>query len=66
MTEKYPALIGVYCDGCGTEVRGDYIVSDKMSKAERLEAARTYLRTYMEWSCTQAGDYCPECQGELQ
>ncbi|SDM76560.1 helix-turn-helix domain-containing protein [Streptomyces wuyuanensis] len=57
----YPSLIGVYCDGCGTTVERDIVVSDRMSKAERFEAARVHLRRE-GWSCTSSGDLCPTCK----
>jgi hypothetical protein len=59
--EKYPAAIGVYCDHCGTEVRNDFVVSDRTTRPERFEIARDHLRRTAGWSCTEAGDFCPAC-----
>ncbi|NUK07492.1 hypothetical protein HRW18_05575 [Streptomyces lunaelactis] len=59
--EPYPAAIGVYCDGCGTDVVNDYIVSDALDREARFEIARAHLRRE-GWSCTEAGDFCPACK----
>ncbi|MFJ1869932.1 hypothetical protein [Streptomyces chartreusis] len=56
----YPSQIGVFCDDCGTEVSGDYMVSTEQTSAERLEVARAHLRT-QGWVSTAAGDFCPPC-----
>ncbi|GAA1164331.1 hypothetical protein F4556_002382 [Kitasatospora gansuensis] len=58
--EQYPARLGVYCDTCHTTAEGDFVVSDAMTKPERLELIRAHVRT-LGWSCTAAGDYCPTC-----
>ncbi|MFD3574740.1 hypothetical protein [Streptomyces sp. NPDC058644] len=58
--ETYPSAITVFCDQCGTEVTGDYLVTDAMTKDERLEVARAHLRNTARWSCTPAGDFCPK------
>ncbi|MFD8687810.1 hypothetical protein [Streptomyces sp. NPDC059651] len=60
--QKYPCGLGVYCDSCGTEFRGDFIVVDTMSKAERLEVVRDHVRTALRWQCDSTGDYCPDCR----
>ncbi|MFS0695102.1 hypothetical protein [Streptomyces nitrosporeus] len=60
--EPYPTRLGVYCDTCGTEWRGDFIVSDTMSKAQRLDVVRAHVRTELGWQCDAAGDFCPECE----
>ncbi|PBC71536.1 hypothetical protein BX265_6146 [Streptomyces sp. TLI_235] len=57
--EKYPCQLGVYCDNCGTEWSGDFVVSDRDSKPERLEIVRRHARNKLGWSCGEAGDYCP-------
>lgn len=61
-SKAYPCGIGVYCDECGIEVRGDYLVTDDMTSEQRLACARTDLSTRLGWSCTDAGDFCPACQ----
>jgi len=57
--QKYPCGITVFCDDCGFEVRGDYIVSDLMTSTERLAVARTWLAENQGWECGEAGDFCP-------
>lgn len=57
----YPSRIGVFCAGGGTVVEGEYVVSEKQTKAERLEVARTHLRD-AGWQCDGEGDFCPTCQ----
>ncbi|MBE4790269.1 hypothetical protein [Streptomyces caniscabiei] len=57
----YPCQIGVYCDDCATTVKRDIIVNDRMTKPERLEAARAHLRAD-GWTCDETGDFCPACQ----
>ncbi|KIF67579.1 hypothetical protein HY68_01350 [Streptomyces sp. AcH 505] len=58
----YPAAISVFCDTCGTTVTNDFVVSDRITKPERLELARNHLRNTARWSCTPAGDFCPTCK----
>lgn len=57
--DQFPCRIGVYCDTCGTTVAGDYVVSESMTKPQRLEVARAHLRRREGWRCDQTGDYCP-------
>jgi hypothetical protein len=59
----YPCQIGVFCDNCGTVHEGDYVVTDRMAKPERFEAARAHLRT-LGWSCTPDADLCPPCAAD--
>ncbi|WP_335936653.1 hypothetical protein [Streptomyces sp. PTD5-9] len=46
--QKYPCGLGVVCDTCGTGFRGDFIVTDTMTQAERqaaqLDAAHDAIR----------------------
>lgn len=56
----YPSRIGVNCDECWTVVEDDFIVSDRVTKAERFEIARKRLRR-QGWSCTEDGDLCGDC-----
>lgn len=58
--QLYPCQIGVYCDACGVERSGDYIVSDLMTRDERLAVARNWLVANEHWQCDDDGDYCPE------
>lgn len=55
----FPLQIAVFCDTCGIEVVHDYLVNDAMSRSDRLEVARTHLRTNEGWSCNSDGDFCP-------
>jgi hypothetical protein len=59
--DEFPSQIGVFCDGCGTTVKRDYVVSEAMSKTERLEVARVSLRGD-GWQCDESGDWCPACR----
>jgi hypothetical protein len=52
----------VFCDGCRLDIRHDYIVTDLMTKPERLQVARTYLSTHEGWECTGETDLCPACR----
>ncbi|MGD6761382.1 DUF6011 domain-containing protein [Streptomyces sp. BH097] len=55
----FPSRITVFCDGCGTEVTGEYMVSAEQTSSERLEGARAHCRS-LGWSCTpETGDHCP-------
>ncbi|MFJ6561886.1 hypothetical protein ACIQMV_18895 [Streptomyces sp. NPDC091412] len=55
----YPSRITVFCDDCGTEATGEYMVSAEQNSLERLEVARAHLRA-QGWQCDRSGDYCPE------
>jgi hypothetical protein len=60
----YPTQITVFCDHCGTERTGDYIVSDLMTRDERLAVARKHLVDTEGWEHTTDGDdFCPEHAG---
>lgn len=61
-TSPYPSRIGIFCDGCGAEVLADYLVAFDATREQRYEVAREHLRG-LGWSCTEAGDLCPDCQG---
>ncbi|MFE4051210.1 hypothetical protein [Streptomyces sp. YIM B13518] len=54
----YPSRITVFCDDCGTEATGEFMVSAEQTGTERLEVARAYLRT-KGWQCDYSGDFCP-------
>ncbi|WP_330449690.1 hypothetical protein [Streptomyces anulatus] len=57
----YPSQITVFCDHCGTEATGDYMVSTEMTRAERLAVARKHLVDNAGWECDDIGDdFCPE------
>jgi hypothetical protein len=56
----YPSRISVYCDACGATDTGEYMVSTEQTRAERLDVARTHLRT-KGWRIDEAGDFCTSC-----
>jgi hypothetical protein len=60
-TSPYPAQIGIFCDDCHTEHLADYLVAADSTREQRFEVAREHLRG-QGWSCTEAGDLCPNCQ----
>ncbi|MFH9823054.1 hypothetical protein [Streptomyces bobili] len=58
---RYPSRITVFCDHCGTEETGEYMVSEEMSSRERLAVARRHLVASKGWEHTEDGDdFCPE------
>ncbi|MGC5343672.1 hypothetical protein [Streptomyces sp. DT171] len=61
--ERYPTLLSVYCDSdtCDIEWRGEFLVSDTMTKADRLDVVRRCVRS-LGWQCDPAGDFCPDCE----
>jgi hypothetical protein len=59
-TSPYPAQIGIFCDDCHTEHLADYLVAADSTREQRFEVAREHLRG-LGWSCTEAGDLCPDC-----
>ncbi|MBK3555680.1 hypothetical protein JHN55_03785 [Streptomyces sp. MBT56] len=60
----YPSQITVFCDHCGVEATGDYMVSEHMTRAERLAVARKHLVDTAGWESTDDGDdFCPEHAG---
>lgn len=57
----YPCRITVFCDHCGRESTGEYLVSVEMSRAERLAVARKHLVDNEGWEHADDGDdFCPE------
>lgn len=61
---RHPSRITVFCDQCGTENSGEYMVSAEMTSTERLAVARQHLVTNAGWEHTADGDdYCPEHAG---
>ncbi|MFM9681131.1 hypothetical protein [Streptomyces brasiliscabiei] len=59
----YPSRICVFCDECGDEFTGEFMVSEEQTKTERLEVARAHMRA-QGWQCDRSGDYCPEHKAE--
>jgi hypothetical protein len=61
---RYPSRITVFCDHCGTENTGEYMVSAEMTPTERLAVARTHLVQNEGWEHTDDGDdFCPTHAG---
>lgn len=61
---RYPSRITVFCDHCGTENTGEYMVSADMTPTERLAVARTHLVQNEGWEHTDDGDdFCPAHAG---
>lgn len=63
--QKYPCALGVFCDGCGMTIEGDFIVTDTMTKPERLEVVRAHVREHEGWRCDETGDFCDSCKPEV-
>jgi hypothetical protein len=60
----YPTQITVFCDHCGTEHTGDYMVSEGMTSEERLAVARAHLVANEGWEHNEYGDdFCPTHAG---
>lgn len=61
---RYPTQITVFCDHCGHERTGDYMVREGMTSRERLAVARTHLVQNEGWEHTADGDdFCPAHAG---
>lgn len=58
--DSFPCNIGIDCDWCGTAVERDYVVNERMTRPQRHELARSYLRA-LGWTCTPGSDLCPAC-----
>lgn len=58
----YPCQITVFCDTCGVENSGDYIMHEGMSQGERFGFARLHLVLNQGWECGEKGDFCPTCK----
>ncbi|WP_086773246.1 hypothetical protein [Streptomyces bobili] len=57
----YPSRITMFCDHCGVERTGEYMVSEDMTSRERLGVARQHLVQNEGWEHTSDGDdFCPE------
>lgn len=58
----YPSQITVFCDHCGHEATRDYMVSEHMTRAERLGVARKHLVANEGWQHDEetGDDFCPE------
>ncbi|MGW3166954.1 hypothetical protein ACWC9Q_29670 [Streptomyces sp. NPDC001142] len=63
--QKYPCGLGVFCDTCGTTFEGDFVVTDTMTKAQRLAVVRDHVRAELGWQCNAEGDFCPECRTDV-
>ena len=62
---RYPSRITVYCDECGTEFTGEYMVSAEMTSMQRLGVARKHLADNEGWRYDPATgeDFCPTHAG---
>ena len=60
--ESFPSQITVFCDACGKEDTGDYVVHTGMESEERLAVARAHLIEDAGWKCDGL-DLCPSCKG---
>lgn len=56
----YPSRLGVFCDEDGLVIEADIIVSDRVSKPQRLAMIRQYARD-QGWRSDSRGDFCPSC-----
>jgi hypothetical protein len=57
---RYPTQITVFCDHCGVEDTGEYMVHEGMTSRERLAVARDHLVKNKGWEHTEDGDdFCP-------
>ena len=57
---RFPARITVFCDHCGVEDTGEYLVHEGMTRTERLAVARKHLVESKGWEHTAEGDdFCP-------
>ena len=57
---RYPTQITVFCDHCGVEDTGEYLVHEGMTREERLAVARRHLVEVKGWEHTAEGDdFCP-------
>ena len=60
---KYPARLGVRCDGCGTHWEGDFVVSDEVSHAQRLKLVTGFVAEHHGWRVVSVDEtYCPACK----
>lgn len=61
---RYPSRITVFCDHCGTEFTGEFMVREGMTSTERLAVARKYLVNNKGWEHNEYGDdFCPAHAG---
>lgn len=59
---RFPSQITVYCDACGGEHSGDYVVSEEDIAEVRFGYARKHLSENEGWQCDELGDFCPKCK----
>lgn len=62
---RFPCEVAVFCDVCGHEERGDYLVRETDSQETRFEIARAHLRK-QDWICDARGDFCPDHHPDRQ
>jgi hypothetical protein len=56
--DRFPSRIVVFCDRCGVEHAGEYLVSEDCDSPTRLGYARKHMRS-LGWQCDATGDFCP-------
>lgn len=60
--ERYPCALGVFCDRCGEDWSGDFIVHTGMTQTDRFAVVRGHLVEHEGWQCDADGDLCPACK----
>jgi hypothetical protein len=65
---RYPSKITVYCDDCGIERTGEYMVSAEMTSMQRLAVARKHLVDNEKWKHdpNTGEDFCPAHAGSTK
>ena len=61
--KKYPSCLTIYCDTCGIEFTGDFVVNDHMDRYQKFQVARDYLNVEADWRCDDTADLCSICSG---
>lgn len=57
----FPCPIVVFCDRCGVQSRGDFMVTEGTPSAQRLSFARKDLVDRNGWQCAEE-DLCLHCK----
>lgn len=65
---RFPTRITVFCDHCGLEDTGEYMVSAEMTRRERLAVARNHLVESKGWQhdAEYGDDFCPAHAGSAE
>ncbi|MFD5916206.1 hypothetical protein ACFVYP_06900 [Kitasatospora sp. NPDC058201] len=59
----YPAQLAVACELCPTQLAADFVVTDDMTKAARLNLITDHA-IMAGWMCVDDWTYCPTCAGQ--